>query len=178
MPYVLLLVLFMLIMSLWLLRQGNRAQESSGLPEGEVIYSDAAAWQRVDKPLISHRYGLVGKPDYLLNIKEGRKQITIPVEVKSRNRPHQPHAGHILQLGVYCLLVEEHHGSTPSHGLLRYADATLRIPFNNALRRDVLTAAAAIRAAEQARDVRRSHDAVARCRACGYRHGCGNAALV
>ncbi len=150
---------------------------SSGLPVGEIIYSDTGAWQRVEKPLISRRYGLVGKPDYLLASAAGGKRAMIPVEVKSGKRPATPSTGHLLQLGVYCILVEEAYGLAPSHGLLHYADATLRIPFTAALRQEVLAAADAMRRAKSARTVHRDHQAVARCLACGYRHACGNEAL-
>jgi hypothetical protein len=45
---------------------------------GEVIYSDNDA---VDEGLVSHRYGLTGKPDYIS--REGEELI--PVERKSRS---------------------------------------------------------------------------------------------
>jgi CRISPR-associated exonuclease Cas4 len=161
----------------WLLQLGQRAQAASGLPVGDVVYSDTGAWQRVEQSLISRRYGLVGKPDYVLASNAGDKGAMIPVEVKSGKRPAAPHHGHILQLAVYCILVEEHYGVTPAHGLLHYADATLRIPFTEALRAEVLAAATAIQQAHGARNIRRSHDEIARCRACGYRHACGREAL-
>jgi hypothetical protein len=47
---------------------------------GEVIYSDNDA---VDEGLVSHRYGLTGKPDYIS--REGEELI--PVERKSRGGP-------------------------------------------------------------------------------------------
>jgi CRISPR-associated exonuclease Cas4 len=179
MPYLLLSVILLMMIALWLLWQSRRAQINSGLPVGEIIYSDTGAWQRVEQSLISRRYGLVGKPDYLLTgAAGGKKGAVIPVEVKSGKRPATPSAGHLLQLGVYCILVEEAYGVTPSHGLLHYADATLRIPFTAALRQEVLAAAEALRGAESARTVHRDHQVVARCRVCGYRHACGSEALL
>ncbi len=178
MLYLLLLLFALLVVAYWLLRQSRTEQIASGLPVGEIIYADTGAWQRVEKSLISRRYGLVGKPDYVMASSADGKRVTIPVEVKSGKRPATPPLGHLLQLGVYCILVEEKYGATPSHGLLHYADATLRIAFTETLRQEVLTAATALRAAESARTVRRNHQEPARCRSCGYRQACGKEALV
>ena len=168
----------MLLLALWLLRQGHAKQQTSGLPIGEIIYSDTNAWQAVTRPLLSRRHGIVGKPDYVVAEGHGRSRMMVPVEVKSGKCPETPPTGHLLQLAAYCLLVEEHYGTALDHGLLRYADATLRIPFTSALRAEVLAVAEAIRRAESARSLACDHNVAARCRACGYRHGCGDEALV
>ncbi|MCL4861232.1 MAG: Dna2/Cas4 domain-containing protein [Caldilineaceae bacterium] len=159
---------------LWL---GRQAYMKTGLPLGEVVYSDTGAWQRLEKPLISRRYGLVGKPDYLVRVSERGRTVTVPVEVKSRNRPPTPIEGHILQLAAYCLLVEEHFHAAPPYGLLRYADATLKIPFTDALRRQTWETADAIRRQRHAANLSRSHTEAQRCRHCGYLHACGVEAL-
>jgi CRISPR-associated exonuclease Cas4 len=127
--------------------------------------------------LISRRYGLVGKPDYLVRVVVEGRSIPIPVEVKSRRRPERTPEGHRLQLATYCLLVEDQMHMRPPYGLLRYADDTLRIPYTDDLRRQVLDAADAIRRARTATDVHRQHEEPARCQGCGYRHACGNEAL-
>ena len=85
--------------------------------------------------------------------------------------------GHILQLAAYCLLVEDNFDAAPPYGLLRYADATLQIPYTDELRRRVLDTAAEIRQARRAPDVPRSHSEPPRCAACGYRSACGSEAL-
>jgi CRISPR-associated exonuclease Cas4 len=156
----------------------RRTQRRTGLPVGTVIYSDTGAEQAVMEPLVSRRYGLVGKPDYLVEVAGAGKQLVVPLEVKSRKRPAQPNEGHVLQLGAYCLIVEDLYGRRPPHGYLRYADATLTIPFTDALRSQVLEAAQAIRSARTAADVKRSHDEPARCAHCGYLDSCGTSALV
>lgn len=170
-----LMLLSLALIALWL---SQRLRSRSGLPAGEVVYSDMGGWQRVEAPLISRQHGLIGKPDYLVQVREQGRQRIVPVEVKSRRRPPAPLEGHLLQLAAYCLLVEEHFGSTPPYGLLRYADATLKIPFTTALRQQTLAAAAAIRGAQQAPDVARNHAEPARCHACGYQQACGSQALV
>lgn len=160
-----------------LLVLGRRARRETGLPAGEVVYSDTSGWQRVEEPLISRRHGLVGRPDYLVKVREKGQDHTIPVEVKSRKCPPAPDEGHVLQLAAYCLLVEEQFNATPPYGLLRYADATLKIPFTESLRLAVLQAADAIRNSRRAPDMLRNHTEVGRCRRCGYLAGCGSQAL-
>lgn len=163
-----------------LLWSGRRLRTGSGLPAGEVIYSDTGAEEAVEAPLISRRYGLVGKPDYLVHTQDGGRGVVVPLEVKKRSRPAdgRQHPGHVLQLAAYCMVVEEVHGVTPPYGLLRYADGTLRIPFTEELRREVLAAADAIRRARTVPDVHRQHEDAGRCVWCGYRHACGGETLV
>jgi CRISPR-associated exonuclease Cas4 len=168
----------LLLLGIVVLLAGRRMHAASGLPGGEVVYTDTRAWEAQPKPLVSRRYGLIGKPDYLVRTQEKHSELTIPVEVKSGKRPQIPHAGHVLQLAAYCLLVEDTLGSRPPYGLLHYADATLRIPYTDDLRRQVLETAAAIRSARRASDLRRDHDDPARCVRCGYRHACGGDALA
>jgi CRISPR-associated exonuclease Cas4 len=162
---------------LTLLALGRRAWLTTGIPMGEVVYSDTDKWQPVEEPLLSRRYGLVGRPDYLVKVRESGRDWTIPVEVKSRKRPPAADEGHVLQLAAYCLLVEERYNATPPYGLLRYADATLKIPFTQTLRSAVLQAADAIRNSRRAPDVLRSHAEAGRCRRCGYLPACGAQAL-
>ena len=159
---------------LWL---GRRQRQSSGLPAGTVLYRDTGDWQETERPLRSRRYGLVGRPDYLVQTRDGGRRFVVPVEVKSRARPARPYDSHILQLAAYCLLVEDNFDAAPPYGLLRYADATLQIPFTDELRGRVLETAAAIREARRAADVGRSHGDARRCAACGYRSACGSEAL-
>lgn len=156
---------------------GQRAHRTTGLPVGEVIYSDTGAEEAVEVPIISRRYGLVGRPDYLIHAKVNGQKVTIPVEVKSRKRPPVLFENHVMQLAVYCLLVEEKFGTTPPYGLLRYADATFEVAFDDKLRYQVLAAADALRRARQVENVHRDHEEAERCSSCGYRKACGKEAL-
>jgi len=171
-------VLLLLAIGLLLLRRGRVQWQQTGLPAGEIVYSDTGQWEKQEQPLISRRYGLVGRPDYLVQISENGQTFSIPVEVKSRRRPAQPYASHILQLATYCLLVEDVRKVRPPYGLLRYADATLRIPYSDELRGQVLAAADGIRAGRNAETLGRDHQDPTRCRNCGYRRACGSEALT
>jgi len=145
------------------------ARGESGLPSGEVIYSDTRAWGPVEKPLFSPAYRIAGKPDYL--VKDGR--AVVPVEVKSSRAPSDgPRAGHILQLAAYCLLVEETQGRTPPYGIIRYADETFSVAHTDRLRSSLLDVLDDMRLAAKAGAAHRSHADPRRCAGCGYRHAC------
>ncbi len=152
----------------------RRQRHAAGLPAGEIIAADMGAWRRSERPLMSRRYGLVGRPDYLVDTADG----VVPVEVKStRLAGSDPYPAHKLQLAAYCLLVEDTMGSRPAYGIVHYANATVRLPFSDELRDALLQALAAMRQARQVARVRRSHDDPARCRRCGFQHACGSDAL-
>lgn len=174
----LMFTLLLLAAGLALLWWAARARRRSGLPAGAVVYSDTGAEKAVLEPLVSRRYGLVGRPDYLVEVAQGKGRIIVPMEVKSRKQPPVLHEGHVLQLATYCLLVEDVYGVRPPHGYLRYADATIAVPFSSELRQAVLQAAAAIRKSRTQPNVRRSHQDAGRCARCGYIESCGGEALA
>lgn len=164
--------LFLLLLGLLLWIGARRQQRAQGLPDGVIIYDDAGDWQRNQRTLFSQRYRLSGKPDYL--VRSGRE--IIPVELKTtRLRGRPPYHSHQMQLAAYCLLVEETMGMRPSYGILKYDDVTLRVPYDEPLRQELLDTLRAMRRAMSAGDVARSHQERQRCRHCGYRHVCDQA---
>lgn len=163
-----LLALLLAVGGLALLIWARRAYRHTGLPPGRVIAADTSLWRRAESPLISRRWGLVGRPDYLVATADG----LIPVEFKSGRRPSTPYLSHLLQLAAYCLLVEEAAQRRPPYGILRYSDATLEISFDDALRQSLIDVMAAIRRDEVRPIVDRSHSEPERCRSCGVRHAC------
>ena len=173
-----LLVLLLLAAGIGMLWWGRRWRRATGLPAGTVVYSDTGKEEAVLEPLVSQRHGLVGKPDYLVEVSGAGRRLVVPLEVKSRKQPPVPDAGHLLQLAAYCLLVEDVYGQKPPHGYLRYADATLKIEYTDELRSAVLASAGAIRKARSADNVARSHQDARRCQRCGYLDGCGAEALA
>jgi CRISPR-associated exonuclease Cas4 len=161
-----------LLLSGWLsFRRFTQLRHESGLPVGRLIYADTMEWQAVQQPLFSASHQLIGKPDYLVETKKG----IIPVEVKSTQAPQVPYLGHLLQLAAYCLLVEETTGRTPSHGLLKYADALYEVDFTPELRHELLLTMAEMRQARRADNVPRNHQQRNKCVACGFRHVCDEA---
>ena len=87
--------------------------------------------------LRSDRYHLVGRPDALRRRPDG---ALVPVELKRRSAPSRgPFPSHVVQLGAYCLLIEEETGRAPPFGVLRYADREMVLPWDGRWRAEVLT---------------------------------------
>ena len=146
-------------------------RRSTGLPWRRVAYRDTQAWRRMEQPLVARRYGLVGRPDYLIEV--GRKLI--PVEVKPTRRASEPYPSDLMQLAAYCLLVEETTGTRPPYGVLRYAQATFQAPFSDRLRDELIALRDEMRTADHKVRSGRSHRQPARCRGCGFVRQCDQA---
>jgi CRISPR-associated exonuclease Cas4 len=159
---------FVALLGGWLaLRRATRTRYKAGLPSGRVVYADTGDWRSPDKPFFSTKYGLTGKPDYVVETRAG----LIPVEVKSRSAPSEPYASHVLQLAAYCLLVEESENRAPPYGIIRYADAAFEIDYTPTLRRNLVALLDEMRRASRG-SARRNHDEPGRCAGCGYRSMC------
>jgi len=167
-PIVAALALLLLVAGLALWLWARRQWAWAGLPRGRLVYGDTGRWERTREPLYSRRYGLTGRPDYLVRVGNAR----VPVEVKSGQAPAEPYEGHVLQLAAYCLLAEEEFGVRPPYGLLRYDDATLQIPYDEPLRRRLLDVVAAMREARARGAANRDHEMAQKCLRCGQRENC------
>jgi len=78
-------------------------RSATGLPAGLLVYDDAGR-QHLQRPLVSHRLRLAGRPDYLIYTAAG----LVSVELKSGACPRSgPYAAHVAQLMTYCVLVED-----------------------------------------------------------------------
>jgi CRISPR-associated exonuclease Cas4 len=160
-----LLVALLLIMAVaGLLAWSARLKRLHGLPQGKVVYSDTGATKIAAKPLYSPRYGLTGKPDYLLKTRRG----LVPVEVKPTRDDPEPRESHLLQVLAYCLLLEDNEGKPPPYGLLRYQSGTFKVDYNSQTRAHIISVLEEMREARQQADVHRNHDQQGRCRACVY----------
>jgi CRISPR-associated exonuclease Cas4 len=158
------------LIALLLLIWGMRLRAQTGLPWAPVRYSDAG-WSAPEKPLLARSLGLVGKPDYVLEIHGS----TIPVEVKPSRRATRPYDSDLMQLAAYCVLIEETSGMAPPYGLLRYAEQTFRLDYSPRLRADVLAILDEMRDLLLQSDVTRDHDDAHRCHACGFYTQCDDA---
>lgn len=158
-----------------------RERRVSGLPGGRIVYTDTRGWGKVEKPLYDPDWGLVGKPDYLVEQQDGK--VIIPVEVKSSRAPAVPYDSHVFQLAVYCFLVERIYGKRPPYGLLRYRDRTFAIDYTPAMQQELENLLGQIRHSNEKFTHRsksisarqgppRSHQEAARCARCGYRSEC------
>src|SRR5690348_1275667 len=108
-------------------------QKILGLPEGELVYEDADGQ---GEPLSSSAYPLVGKPDYIVKLPDGRP---VPIELKlTVHDVTAPHTNHMIQLAAYCLILEDYFVQAPTHGILRYADREFTVEYTPALKKKVI----------------------------------------
>lgn len=171
------LSLILLLIALSLMLLARIKEKKAGLPSGKIIAIDQKGWRSLERPLFSARFGITGKPDYLLE----KDRHILPVEVKTGNLPHQPYPAHIFQLAAYCILIEETYHQTPPYGILHYhlpanrfqsSSRTWQIPFTSDLRKQLIELMDEMRAESTRIESPRSHDQPARCSHCGYRHIC------
>ncbi|MBI4789249.1 MAG: CRISPR-associated protein Cas4, partial [Chloroflexi bacterium] len=170
--FLIVLVFVIVVAALVLLALARLERERTGVPVGaRVVYSDSGAWEKIERPLFSRRYGLTGKPDYII----AQEGAVIPIEVKPNRTAPAPRDSDVMQLAAYALLVEEAYGTAPAYGLLKYRDVVFQVDVTEELRQELMELMAAMRHDEGARDVARSHARARRCQACGYRGECGQA---
>jgi CRISPR-associated exonuclease Cas4 len=142
-----------------------RARRARGLGAGETVTLD-------DVTLFSKRHLLSGRPDRI--VKHGK--FFIPEEWKSSK---EVEFWHLVQLGVYFILIEDHYGVRPPYGFIVLQGGRREQVMNSAvLREGVLAVAAEIRVHRK-----RLGDEIWcsprpwQCRVCGQRSRCRRASL-
>jgi len=154
-----------LLRAIWKQDEAREYVAQAGLVQGELAYSD------LDKPgetLRSEKYELSGRPDYIVR----RHEEYLPVEVKTGRTPDEPHDSHLMQLGVYLILVEENYGARPSRGYLQYPGRTFEVPFTDEFRDKVLETSLRMRLATMTGVIHRNHERVGKCKGCSRRAMC------
>ncbi len=109
-------------------------QPRHGVPGAQIIYSD----EEDNKLLISEKYDLQGKPDYIFQTILGGSYI--PVELKStklKEDEYYPHEGDLMQLVAYFLIIEDLYGKRPKQGRLIYKNRMFIIKNTRSLRRQL-----------------------------------------
>lgn len=155
-------VVLSLFLFLILRRLSKKIKFENKLPSGNIFRTDL---NKPSKALVSEKYRLIGKPDYLLN---SNGQI-IPVEFKT-SKDNRLKDGHILQLASYCLLVEECFKQKVNYGVLDYNGVKYEIPFTDELKNELLKVLFEIRNVKE-KPVR-NHENKAKCLGCSYNYGC------
>ena len=164
------IVLILSVIALVVIFISRRIRARSGVPEGQIIYSDNEVLQTLPKPLYDPTTGLVGKPDYILKGKDG---ALIPLEYKSSPAPASPYQTHIAQLTAYSRLIEVNYHVRPKYGILRYSDKEFQVFYTRESEEGLQQTLAEIRECEASGCVPdRSHQNPARCRACGFNTVC------
>ena len=107
--------------------------KSTSVP-AEIYNNKSIYIDHKEKPieaLFSSKYGLVGKPDYILHTKDG----LLPLEIKHSRKPVQPYFSHVMQLMSYCLLIEETKGLKPKYGFIQYKNGKpFSIPYTEKMK--------------------------------------------
>ncbi len=172
------LCLFVLALALLILLLNDRRYQrrrlieerhrALGLPAGELVYEDADGQ---GEPLTSNHYPLVGKPDYVVQLPDGRP---VPIELKLNVQDATiPYSNHEVQIAAYCLILEEYFPETlPTHGILRYADCEFTVDYTPALKRKVLRHLEQMAKCTVQQPPPLAHQRVAKCRACAFQPVC------
>lgn len=158
----------LLLIGIFFLWQAGKQREATGLPGGEVIYSDTRNWGPVEDPIYDAKLGLTGRPDYIVR----KGDMVIPIEVKSSRIADAPYDSHMFQLAAYCYLVWKEFGVRPSHGILHYPNRTYKIEFTPKLEGELVDLITEMRTKGHLRKINRSHESARRCNHCGYRSSC------
>jgi CRISPR-associated exonuclease Cas4 len=140
-----------------------KKKREEGAIEGDIRYVGMES----SRLLKSERYGLTGRPDYILE----RNGEIIPIEVKSGRKPKGPLFSHVLQVAAYCLLLDEEGGKV-SHGILRYGDMEHEVEFDAELRSILLGKLKEMRRLMGSGDVHRNHHRPGKCHSCSRREMC------
>lgn len=163
-PLLLIAVAILLLIIVW------RFKKASGLPSGRLIYADTDQLQAIPKPLYDPALNLVGKPDYVIQQKDGS---LIPVDFKSVNAPATPYDSHVYQVLAYCYLIEQTQGVKPGFGIIRYQNKSFEVPYDEHEKAKLMALIENLRMVESCPEPpRRSHHHVARCCSCGFRDIC------
>lgn len=138
-----------------------------GLPPGELVYEDADGQGEL---LSSSYYPLVGKPDYIVQLPDGRP---VPVELKLNVHDATiPYSNHEVQIAAYCLILEDYFEKAPTHGILRYANCEFTVDYTPVLKKKVTRHLEQMTRCTQQEPPPLARQRAARCRACSFQPIC------
>ena len=145
----------------------SEKQRALGLPDGKLVYEDADG---LGEALTSRDYPLAGKPDYVVQLSDGRP---VPVELKLNvYDASAPFSNHVVQVAAYCLILEDYFEQPPTHGIVRYADCEFTVEYTPALRKKVIRLLTEMaKCSEQQRPPLKSQVAK-KCRSCTFKAIC------
>ena len=172
--FILLLIAAILLLLLYNERRYQRRRlieekhRALGLPPGELVYEDADGQ---GQPLYSSQYPLLGKPDYVVQLADGRP---VPIELKlTVEDATMPYSNHEVQIAAYCLILEDYYPETPpTHGILRYADNEFTIDYTPALKKKVIRHLEQMAHCTEREPPPLARQRAAKCRACAFQPIC------
>jgi CRISPR-associated exonuclease Cas4 len=138
-----------------------------GLPEGELVYEDADGQ---GEPLSSSGHPLVGKPDYIVRLPDGRP---VPIELKPGvHDATAPFSNHIIQVAAYCLILEDYFEQAPTHGILKYADREFTVEYTPALKKKVIRLLSEMAKCSEKEPPPLAKQRATKCRVCTFQPIC------
>jgi CRISPR-associated exonuclease Cas4 len=141
-------------------------KQRHGIGEGSIEYVDTL--DEDTDVLYSEKYGLRGKPDYVIK----RGNYLIPVEVKTGRVPRGPLFSHILQLAAYCLLIEEENDLAPPYGIIRYSNVQHEIDYTEDLKTILTSKLEEMKNIIRTGEAHRNHNRPNKCKGCSRRSMC------
>lgn len=147
-----------------LIRERHR---TLGLPEGELVYEDADGQ---GEPLSSSGHPLIGKPDYIVKLPDGRP---VPIELKPGvHDATAPFSNHIIQVAAYCLILEDYFEQAPTHGILKYADREFTVEYTPALKKKVIRLLSEMAKCSEKEPPPLAKQRATKCRVCTFQPIC------
>jgi CRISPR-associated exonuclease Cas4 len=174
-PIGLVLLLVALVLGILLLNERRyqrrrlitQRRRALGLPDGDLVYEDADG---EGEPLSSSTFALMGKPDYVVQLPDGRP---VPIELKlGVHDATAPYSNHAIQVGAYCLILEDYFEQPPTHGILRYADCEFTVEYTPALRRKVIKLLTEMERCSQQQPPPLTKQRANKCRVCTFQPIC------
>ncbi|MGP6206979.1 Dna2/Cas4 domain-containing protein [Cuniculiplasma sp. SKW3] len=157
-------VIIILAVLVYLYISGRKSGPISEIPHGTMIYGDLL---QEGKVLVSRKHLLSGKPDKI--VRHGN--IIIPFEYKSGIAQEEPKHTHVLQMGVYFIILSDLYSDYEiGYGILQYSNKRFQIENTPELRDEVLSKAEVIRRTMGVPV--RNHNRPGRCRNCPYLEIC------
>jgi CRISPR-associated protein Cas4 len=157
---------FFLYMVLRYSQTVTELRKEHGIEKGAIEYVDALDDET--EMLVSKKYGLRGRPDYVLK-KDGK---LIPIEVKTGRVPRGPLFSHIIQLAAYCLLIEDRYDQPPPYGIIRYAGVQHQIDYTDDLKKILVSKINEMKKVFDGGEAHRNHNRPNKCKGCSRRELC------
>ena len=157
---------FFLRRSVVLESEARKVRKRMNVPEGEIVYVDLDNGK--SELMVSERYGLTGRPDHIIK-KDG---VYIPVELKTGRTPRGPLFSHIVQVGAYCMIIEDTTGKRPPYGIVKYPEKSFEIEYTEDLKGIILKKRDELLRDLERGEAHRNHRKPGKCRYCSRRERC------
>lgn len=138
-----------------------------GLPPGKLVYENV---DDTGEAIISDQSPLAGKPDYIVELADGRM---VPVEQNlTVHDETKVYPNHEVLVAAYCLILEDYSQAEPTHGIMRYADREFIVEYTPTLRKRVLRRLKEMQQCDETQAPQIKTQKAAKCRACVFQPVC------